>query len=243
MKHKFNSAIKTPLTLSACALAVWALTSMPAMAEGIDLKVTGTIIPAACKASISGEIDYGYVTAAQLDATAYTVLDKQEVQFAIACDGPVKVAIKAINGQPGTVAGAVEGGAQSTAVSPVDLLGLGRTRVVGLGAEGESNIGGYAVGLVAEGLEADSEDMQVLHRYNISTGWYAQNKAITNVYAEGGLVVNAISWRPAGGSGPQAISNLKGTLAVQAYLNNTTDLKVDKAIQLNGLTTIELVYL
>lgn len=243
MKHKFNSAIKTPLTLSACALAVWALTSMPAMAEGIDLKVTGTIIPAACKASISGEIDYGYVTAAQLDATAYTVLDKQEVQFAIACDGPVKVAIKAINGQPGTVAGAVEGGAQSTAVSPVDLLGLGRTRVVGLGAEGESNIGGYAVGLVAEGLEADSEDMVVLHRNNIVSGWFAQNGAITNVYVEGGLEVNAISWRPAGGSGPQAISNLKGTLAVQAYLNNTTDLKVDKAIQLNGLTTIELVYL
>jgi len=244
MKGKFNGSMKKNLTLSACALAMLAATSMPALAESVELAVKGTIIPAACTPSITGEINYGNVTAEQLSATDYTVLDKKEVDFAINCDAPVKVAIKAINGQPGTVAGGSSVVTDGSQKSPVDLLGMATPQIVGLGVdEGDKNIGGYAVGLVASGLSADGQGLTVkINHDGTGRDWGITSGDIVSLFVN--TVTHSIySWSASPGANPGAIKDLTGKLAVQAYLNNTDELKVDKAIQLNGLTTIELVYL
>lgn len=245
MKGKFNGSMKKNLTLSACALAMLAATSMPALAESVELAVKGTIIPAACTPSITGEINYGNVTAEQLSATDYTMLDKKEVDFAINCDAPVKVAIKAINGQPGTVAGGSSVFADGSQKSPVDLLGMATPQAVGLGVdEGDKNIGGYAVGLVASGLSADGQGLTVKRDLSgTGSSWGIPGGDIVSLFVLRTGAHSITSWSALPGANPVAVKDLTGKLAVQAYLNNTDELKVDKAIQLNGLTTIELIYL
>lgn len=240
MKHKINGSIRKNLTFSACALAVWVATTIPAVAESVDLRVKGTIIPAACVPNITGEINYGNVTAAQLSSDEYTVLDKKEVDFAISCDAFVRVAIKAINGQPGTVAGGEAHMPDTSQKSPVDLLGHVKPQVAGLGAADGVNVGGYALALVADGLSADGGALKIITSTNNFNSWSDQEKDFVSLYHP--YAANTIySWERTVGAA--AIQNLTGKLAVQAYLNKKSVLDTSKAIQLSGLTTIELVYL
>ncbi|WP_300727202.1 DUF1120 domain-containing protein [Pseudomonas sp.] len=230
--------------LSFCAVTLMAVTSTQAMAESVELAVKGTIIPAACTPSITGEINYGNVTAEQLSATAYTVLDKKEVDFAINCDAPVKVAIRTINGQPGTVAGGGPILANTSQQSPVNLLGMATPTVVGLGVDGEAPIGGYAVGLVTAGMIADTVAAEPLYSVDAGSNWSASVNTISNLYrATTAGTALLYSWNKADGLAPAAIKDYSAKLAVQAFLNKKPELDTNKAIQLNGLTTIELVYL
>ena len=230
--------------LSFCVVTLMAVTSTQAMAESVELAVKGTIIPAACTPSITGEINYGNVTAEQLSATDYTVLDKKEVDFAINCDAPVKVAIRTINGQPGTVAGGGPILANTSQQSPVDLLGMVKPTIVGLGADGEDAIGGYAIGLVTAGMTADSEDMKPKYSTDNGSKWTSSLDSISNLYrvTTAGTAL-LYTWNLDGVLGAAAIKDFSAKLAVQAYLNKKSELDTGKAIQLNGLTTIELVYL
>ena len=84
---------------TACALAVLA-TSTAAMAESVDVKVIGTITPTACKPTLSGggTVDYGIIPPASLKKDAFNQLDKRQLDFAITCDAPAKVAIAAKSG-------------------------------------------------------------------------------------------------------------------------------------------------
>lgn len=159
MKHKPDSGIKKAFTLSVCALAVLVATPMPVMAESVDLAVKGTIVPAACVPSIIGEIDYGYIKAAELSKTDFTVLEQKEVGFTIRCGAPVKVAIKPFNSRPGSVAGGWERAENSTALSPVDLFGQSGIVVAGLGNADGENIGGYALGMLHNSLIADGNEV------------------------------------------------------------------------------------
>lgn len=219
---------------------------MPAMAESVELAVKGTIIPAACVPEITGEVNYGYITAGKLSKTDFTVLDEKEVDFSIECDAPVKVAMKAINGRPGSVAGSEEVGPNSTAPSPVELLGVDRAIVAGLGTAAGKKIGGYAVGLLHGTLMADNNKMYMKLKdsgdswidYSVGSVsplyylYYVPSQILTYSWGESATV-----------HVPTAIKSLSAKLVVQAYLNNTTELDTSSAIQLNGLTTIELVYL
>lgn len=232
--------------LSFCTLALLVVTCVPAIAENIDLVVKGTIIPAACVPSITGDINYGNVTAAQLSESEYTVLDRKEVGFAINCDGPVKVAIQAINGRPGSVAGSEEVGDNGLAISPVALLGHSEMVVAGLGTHNGDKIGGYTIGLLTDTLEADGHRLFMKLR-KLGEGW--------SEYAVGGITplyyryyvfddVLTYSWADSATTEtPTAIKSLSAQFVVQAYLNNTTALDTSVAVQLDGLTTFELIYL
>jgi len=234
------------LKMPACAVALLAVISTSALAESVELSVKGTIIPAACAPSITGEINYGNVTAAQLSDTEYTVLDRKEVGFAINCGGPVKVAIQAINGRPGSVAGGEEVGDNSLAISPVELLGNPEMVVAGLGTHNGDKIGGYTIGLLTDTLEADGNKMFMKLR-RISDGWSAYPAgSITPLYYQYHVFDDVLtySWADSPATEtPTAITSLSAQFVVQAYLNNTSALGTSEAVQLNGLTTFELVYL
>lgn len=232
--------------LSVCALALLAITGTPVMAESVDLTVKGTLIPAACVPSITGEINYGNVTAAQLDDTEYTVLPQKTVGFAINCGGPVKVAIQAINGRPGSVAGGEETGDNNLAISPVALLGYSEIVVAGLGTNNGDKIGGYAIGLLADTLQADGNKMFLKLR-SMGDGWSDFSVGpIAPIYYYYSVFDDVLTYSWANSAttqDPTAITNLSAQLVVQAYLNNTTALDTSGAVQLDGLATIELVYL
>jgi len=52
-----------------------------------------------------------------------------------------------------------------------------------------------------------------------------------------------ISWGATGTTTPVSFTTLSGTMEIQAYLNKASELDLTKEVQLDGLTTIELVYL
>ncbi|EMH7336993.1 DUF1120 domain-containing protein [Serratia marcescens] len=76
---------------TACALAVLA-TSTAVMVESIDVKVIGTITPAACKPTLTGDgvVDYGTIAPASLNKDAFNQLDNKKLDFVITCDAPAK---------------------------------------------------------------------------------------------------------------------------------------------------------
>lgn len=232
--------------VSACALAMLVVTCAPAMAEPIMLSVKGTLVPAACVPGITGDVDYGNVTAAQLSDKEYTVLGRKEVEFTIECAGAVKVALQAVNGQPGSVAGADEVGDNSLAISPVALLGYTDIGVAGLGTHNGDKIGGYTIGLLTDTLEADGNEMFLKLR-QLGDGWSEYSMGgITPLYYRYHVFDDVLTYSWADSTkaqAPTAITRLSAQFVVQAYLNNTNELDTREAVQLNGLTTFELIYL
>lgn len=51
------------------------------------------------------------------------------------------------------------------------------------------------------------------------------------------------SWAASGTLLPTALKNLASTLSVQAYINKASALDMTKPVKLDGLATIEVVYL
>jgi len=240
MKNIFNMKF---LPFTACALAALAGISRSASAENVVLTVTGTIIPASCTPTLGngGVIDYGYIKADTLSATAFTTLASKSIDFSIACSGPVKVAITAVNGRPGTLAGAAESGSQSAGTSPVALLGFATPAVVGLGLDGTKKIGGYAIRVSPSTFIADTNAVVNIGQNSIDdpATWNTSNVNLYNQAAP----YRKISWAATSTTVPVSFTNLAGKLDVHAYINKTTDLDITHAFALDGMTTIEIIYL
>ena len=224
-----------------CALAVLATLSLPALAESIDVRVIGTITPSACTPNLSGggTVDYGAIKPETLSADDYTVLAEKQLDFSITCDAPTKVALKAINGRIGSLAGATEG-AGGYGVAPVALLTDDKPVSGGLGLDGESKVGGYAVAMKPHTVQADGVDVDSIRSSDQGQEWKASPAGILSGNAWDSLWN---SWSATGTKTPVAFESLTGKLAVQAYINKVSELDLTKPVPLDGLTTIELVYL
>lgn len=232
------------LSLAACVVAVLCVTSMPVQAESVDLTVTGTITPAACNPGLTGGgiIDYGVINPGTLSPTALTVLPIKTLTFSIACTAQVKVAITAINGRVNTAAGVVTPGTNSDGLTPVTLFGGTTTGVAGLGLDSvnSAKIGGYAVRIDPGSVIADSNSVLSLRKTVADITWINDAES-GDLYDP--ATTRMISWAAASTDFPVGITNLTGTLSVQAYLNNSTELSLNHVITLDGLTTLELSYL
>lgn len=231
------------LQKSVCALAVLAATTVPALA--VDLQVSGTINPAACTPTLSGAVDYGAILPDTLSETEYTALGQRNVNLAITCTAPAKVAIAATNMRSGSAAAdTAESGYNNAVASPVDLLGY-RLAAVGLGLNGEEKIGGYTVAIDLASATADGSS--VLLTRSLGTAepgdtWTAN--AATGVYPIIHTSAQRVfmSWGDSAGV-PLAADTFAATLNVEAYINKTSALDISKPVTLDGLTTIDLFYL
>lgn len=214
-------------------------------AESVDLRVTGTLIPGACTPTLSGDgvIDYGYITADQLNAKSYTPLDVKTLGLTITCTAPAKIAIKAINGRPGTVAGGTEAGPSRAASSPVALFNGVSQAVVGLGRNGGTPIGGYALRPVSGSFTADGNSVVNIWQNsdNAPDNWDLTSAAISLYTAFS--VIRYMSWAAPGTELPLPFTVLNGQLEVQAYINKLEELDLNSAIQLDGQSTVEIVCL
>lgn len=231
---------------SVCALTVLVATTLPALAESVDVRVIGTIAPAACTPTVSGggTIDYGIIDGSTLSATEYTVLPLKEIDFSISCTAPAKVAIKGINGRPNSLAGGVEGSASHSGGTPVLLPGLGGVaNVVGLGLDGTTKIGGYGIVFVPDSFTDNGTTVSFISQLGnpmITPAWTTY--AAGSLY-HAGTVERYTSWAESGKTVPVAIENLAGKMKVQAYLNKGSELDLTRPITLDGLSTLEVVYL
>ncbi|CAI0770411.1 DUF1120 domain-containing protein [Serratia quinivorans] len=234
-------------TLLATLLAAGAVVcaSSAFAADSVDLKVIGTITPVACTPTLSGggTVDYGTIKADTLKADDYTVLPVKSLDFSITCDGNAKVAVNAFSGRMGTTVGDAEAtNGAATIPAGITLLGLDSTTVTmqafGLGLDGTKKIGGYATGIGVTGAKADGVEVDSINRYG-SGVW---TKAVTNNIMSS-KTERHITWAATGTLTPVAFKTLAAKLDVQAFINKASELDITKPIHLDGLATIELVYL
>ncbi|MEX3242017.1 DUF1120 domain-containing protein [Serratia quinivorans] len=226
-------------------LIILTTASLPVLAESVDVKVIGTIIPAACTPTVAGggTIDYGDIKPSDLKKDDYTVLDVKTAELSISCDAATKVAINAINGRPGSLAGATEAGPDSVGKSPITLsteAGGFQAAVVGLGlSSNQAKIGGYAI-YITDPI-ADSKEVSLLYRNNPADTFSSSSNSNLPLYLTGGD--RGVTWASSGSSDVLTFTTLNATLGIQAYINKVSELDLTQAVNLDGLTTIELEYL
>lgn len=210
-------------------------------ADSVDVRVIGTIVPASCVPTLPGGtvVDYGTIKADTISKTAYTVLPEKMIDFAIQCDSPTKVTIRAFNGRKGSLAGVSEN-AEGGAVSPVSLFGSAGTVAVGLGMQGASKVGGYGIRFVSATANADGVPVSTLVKPVTGTSWATS--------AAGGMLYDStwsrlVSWGAVGSKVPVAFTVFTGQLSVQAYINKGSALDLTQPVHLDGLSTLEMYYL
>ena len=221
-------------------LAVATTFSLPVLASSIDVHVVGTITPSACVPALSdgGVVDYGVIRADSLNTDDYTKLPEKQLDFTITCKERTQIAITAINGRPNSLAGATESGYHHAGKLPVNMSA--GSEGVGLGLDGDSKIGGYAVRAVNYTAKADGENVQNIQRRG-SNNWGSSNASLYTISTSVPLYS---AWSAT--IYPHVVASfryLSFKLGVQAYINKTSELDLSKPITLDGLTTIELVYL
>ena len=204
-----------------------------AMAAGdsIDVKVTGQFVPPACVPTVAGGavFDYGSIKAATLAVDNYTVLSAKKLDFNIVCDSPMKVAFKAVDQR------------KSSVVKTVGVSVLGRTInndsdiLFGLGVDGTRNVGAFAMNIVS--MYTDEVRASPLVSQDSGNSWTTDDHMW--LYSAD----NKLSAPSVDNTTPVAFTTLKGQISLQAALNKGSELDLTKITNLDGLTSIQMVYL
>ncbi|KRA01264.1 DUF1120 domain-containing protein [Achromobacter sp. Root565] len=218
--------------ITAAAFVVAALASASAAhAQSVDIRVIGTITPAACVPTVGngGVVDYGLIAASSLSPTSFNQLREQTLPLTITCDAPVQVAIRAIDNRADSkVAGVVS-----------NLAGVSDDKAnFGLGTAGQANIGGYVLRFAKGTFTADGAPVFATGSASNGDSWDASTQGVLQGGAE-----NLQSWSDSDGGAPISFTQLNGSLSVQAVLNKGEALPLNDEIELNGLATLEIVYL
>ena len=227
---------------SLLALAVLATTAIHAQAaSNVEVKVIGRIDPGTCTPTLSGggTVDYGTMSPSVLAASGYTLLPAKQLDFAITCTAPSKVAVQAFNGRPGTLAGASEA-ASGAGRSPINLFSTTAVGAVGLGTSGNANVGGYGVEIDPATVTVDGNSVVALRKTESVTAWTNDNYAN---FLYDPYYTRLVTWGTTGSTTPVAFTNLTGKLNVQAFINEKSALDLSNTVTMNGSTTLELVYL
>lgn len=222
------------------ALLVFSGLSLPVMAAGLDLNVAGTIEPVACTLLLPGgnAIDYNVINPVSLKENDFTLLSEKEINIELNCAAPVKIALMALNKRPNSMAGSTEGPSGS-GTAPVNLWGSTNQDGAGLGLDGSAKIGGYGIRLKQGEVTADGVNVDVLVRGAAASAWIKSGSGV--MYNRGEK--QHISWGKSGTLFPIAFQNMAGKLNVQAYINKKSALDMSRLIMLDGMTTLEMVYL
>ncbi|HAY0331158.1 TPA: DUF1120 domain-containing protein [Escherichia coli] len=228
-----------------CALAVIASISTAVRAENVDVKVVGTITPTACKPVLAGggTADYGTIPPQSLSKDTYTVLPLKAIDFSITCDAPAKVAVHAVGSKADTSTDYSM--TVSSGMYPFKglLWGVKSINVDGLGKTDDGrNIGGYGIRLDPDSISVDGKTATLIRRGKPGEAWeLATDKG--SFYSTYNAASYSLSWGNGTDMEPIAAKTVAGKLDVQAYITETSALDLTKPIKLNGLSTLELVYL
>ncbi|NWA32256.1 DUF1120 domain-containing protein [Pseudomonas sp. C6002] len=205
--------------LIAVASALLITGTAPAFAAStVDLTVKGIITPNACTPSLSsgGVIDHGKMSAKDLNATQITLLPKVTLQMTVTCDAPVIFALKATDNR----------------------IGSGSGSGFGLGfINGTQKLGSYSLTLGATGSppQADGETVQAIGSFDNGVTWERWNSFETGTYLSVATLADA--------STPRATQQLVTPVAYSGYINRTDGLDLSNEVNIDGSTTIEVLYL
>lgn len=239
--------------------------TFPALsAETVNISVIGTISAASCNPSASGGgiVDYGTIKPDNLNETGPTVLEVKTVAFTVQCDAPANVALRAYSNRGGTTTNAGAENSVGSAQASPELLALGlgqnlpydlpnitKVMVAGLGKANETNtnIGGYMLNMPFPLIEIDGEEVQAKYWTNTlpsqNTSW-GKNTALQD---QGDSLFSQMAGyfsysKDSELASPEPFKELTGTLLVQAYITDKSNLDLSSPVNLDGSSTIELYY-
>ena len=207
------SALLTPIFASAATTA--------------ELKLIGTIIPAACAPNFVGgsTIDYGNIPVGALNVTEQTMLPEKHTSLSVTCDAPVKFALSASDERSATVV---------STLATID--GYTASAKYGLGtAENGAKIGAYS-------LQIDNETSGTGSTFRVTSS----DGGNTWVRFGGGLSSDGaklIGFSNGQNNAPAAHKSVTMDMRIVAAIDKAENLPVTDEINIDGLATIEVVYL
>lgn len=231
-------------TLLATTLATITLISASSAfaADSVDLKVGGSIAPASCTPTLDngGTLDYGVIKTDTLKAGAYTALPDRGIDLTITCDSKAKIALRGISERKGSLAGFAENSSGVGTVYPsTKLPEMDTSSVTGLGFDSGKKIGGYAA-KIAPDATIDGQAAVVISQSKTYPSWSLKNSDTEIISAFPGT---RVSWAAKGETNPISFKTMVARLVIRAYINEPSSLDLTKPIKLDGLATLELMYL
>lgn len=209
-------------------------------ADTAELQVKGTIRPAACILTLGagGTVDYGYITNAQLSASAATVLPRKTVSLTINCpNGAAKVGVTLTDNRKDSVVSGIVRNMNFNGASPSDY------QAFGLGTVNGKKLGAYVVQIDAVTKDpqsgASAGGYAVTRSFNGGTTWHMPQVTVPSFFDAG--EIKAWSTNTASPS-PSAVTSVNTTLTVQAVLEKIGNLPTGNNIPLDGSATLEMRY-
>lgn len=199
-------------------------------ANSVDLRVTGTITPAACNISLAGgDFAYGTIDGGTLNTnTSTTVSEMGGRTLDIICSGATQVAIKAIDNRMGSI--------------PVDQTS---GDLFGLGVDGAGNpIGFYQIKVIESLITVDGAAGAIKFSDDNGATWLAGGE-LTHLQssAKSSRILAPDFATASANSQPSPITSASIGIKVNPTIQPTSTLDISNDIALDGSATIELVYL
>jgi hypothetical protein len=201
--------------------------------QSARVRLSATMTPSACEIRLGngGVVDYGVIPASSLRRADFTVLAKREVPLTIVCDAPASVGVRAEDHR---------GGSRVRGITKAALPTSDDSNNFGLGSGKMGNVGGYVMQLRPESFSADQSSVYtIVNTANGVNGRWNRSELGTLAHTAGSVA----SWTNGPEARPLSFSTLTGMLTIQAILNVAEALNFTAEIQLDGLATLELVYL
>ena len=200
-------------------------TSAVQAASIVDLAVTGLITPTACTPQLSdgAVIDYGKISQQDLKVDRSTRLPVKPLHVNIACNAPNRFALRMHDNRDG-----------SAMVNSEIYYGLG------LDHSG-NRIGLYS--MTFDPLQTVVDSTAQAYGTESTTGGLAWRTANLNPISIGANSYLGFTDIAGSTAGPSAIQELISTVKVEAVINATQNLDLSSDTRLDGLATLEVVYL
>lgn len=197
------------------AFAVAGIAPLALAVSSTDLTVTGTITPNACSPSLSGSgnVDYGKISAKDLNPTTSTSLEPRTVNLSVNCDAATRFALQGIDNRAGS--------------SDLDTaFGLGKIN-------DSQNIGRYLLGMSS--AVADGLSVQAIKSEDGQTGW------VGHLFWTPGYYVSVAD--KADVSQPILVKDLDMELVIGASISPANNLDLSNEVSIDGAATLEMKYL
>ncbi|HAT7732121.1 TPA: DUF1120 domain-containing protein [Enterobacter cloacae] len=231
-----NARIKKGMLVTALAMSV----NTAMAAQGIDIKVTGKILPSSCTPAFpsgGGIADFGTMKVASLNSTSMTPLtDIKEIPVTITCEEATRVAVKFTDARD-----------DSSPTEPVDInknFADLPYYMFGLGMYNGKKIGAYALALFrtqGANTNGNGNPLYPLASFDGGKVWIDGGVDYMQIHSDNTEIYAFTSDKTSGV--PSAESKINFKVAVSATINPTNDLNVTDEVTLDGLTNVELVYL
>lgn len=212
-------------------------------ADNVELKVTGTLVNGACTPTLDngGLVNFGNIPVGNLSKTSTNQLGTRNINLTITCDQSMPIGFTTSDNHSDsmTTQTITNANADNSSVSSAaNQFGLGKTA-------GGVNLGSYSIATVVGSAVADGVAVDVLSNgVNADTNSRAWTKSLTGSTAAGTAGAFAVTTAAAKGTlSPVAGKVFVYPLKVAAAVQGTDTLAITDNTNLDGSTTISLVYL